>query len=82
MAKIGKDLFDVQTSTIGSEFIRIQEECEERKPFYVVDNSRVPDKPIAGMTMLVYNDSGEAMAAGALLYSFYRTVSKEIKMVL
>lgn len=41
-------LFDVQTSTIGSEFIRIQEEIEEKRPFYVVDNSRVPTTLVAG----------------------------------
>ncbi|MGG7664067.1 hypothetical protein [Dyadobacter sp. BHUBP1] len=57
-------LFDVQTSTIGSEFIRIQEECEERKPFYVVDNSRVPDKLIAGVPFEVGLDYGTGLDEG------------------
>ncbi len=41
-------LFDTQTSDIGSEFIRIQEETTEKKPFYVIDNSAVPDTLVAG----------------------------------
>lgn len=48
MSDNSNSLFDVTTSTTGAEFIRIQEEIKEQKPFYVTDNSAVPDTLVAG----------------------------------
>lgn len=41
-------LFDFTTSSIGSEFIRIQEEVEDHKVMTVLDSSRVPTTLVAG----------------------------------
>jgi len=50
--------FTVETSTIGSEFIRIREETETRQLSYVVDNSQVPDVLVAGIPFDVSLDFG------------------------
>lgn len=41
-------MFRTETSTTGAEFIRIREEIYEKRPFYVVDSSRVPTRLVAG----------------------------------
>ena len=57
-------LFDFSSSSIGAEFIRIQEEVEDHKVMKVLDASRVPVQMIAGVpfelgTEIAVVDEGE-----------------------